>query len=418
MHKIANLYNENFNFLIGKDSKWLENIRLNLIKQIEIDGLPNKKKEIWKYANLEHINNINFKVTNFIKNHEILDESNIIQLIDGKYILPKKIFNQESIHIENLKQSINNFENYFMFNKDYFLNDFTIDINTIFLNEGLSIIIKNDKEYHLHIKYKYLNNDVTSFIRNIIKVNKNSKLFLIEEFENSESINNFSNIFNIFWLEEGAKVEHIIIQNSQITSNILYSSLVSCFENSNFNQLAFHKGSQSSKFQHTTNLIGRNSSANHNGIYFGKNKQYLDNKTTVLHHEENCKSNQSYKGILNDEANGSYLSKTVVNKKAQKTDGYQMSKCILLNDSCKLRTKPELVIYADDVKCSHGSTIGEIDQNQLFYLRSRGIDKKFAEGLLIKAFYQDVLKIINDNLYKDKINSLVDIWLDENYNEK
>ena len=92
MHKIANLYNENFNFLIGKDSKWLENIRLNLIKQIEIDGLPNKKKEIWKYANLEHINNINFKVTNSIKNHEILDESNIIQLIDGKYILPKKNF--------------------------------------------------------------------------------------------------------------------------------------------------------------------------------------------------------------------------------------------------------------------------------------------------------------------------------------
>ena len=196
------------------------------------------------------------------------------------------------------------------------------------------------------------------------------------------------------------------------SSEIIYSSLVYCYENSKFNQLSFQIGSSSAKNQHTTNLMGENSCANHHGIYFAEKKQFIDNKTIVNHHKENCQSNQIYKGILDGDSNGVYLSNTVVNPDAQKTKGYQLSRGILLSDNCKLNTKPELKIFADDVKCSHGSTIGSLDKNQLFYLQSRGLNKKVAESFLIRAFYKDVLQLIKDKESLLKIEKLVKNWLD------
>ena len=128
----------------------------------------------------------------------------------------------------------------------------------------------------------------------------------------------------------------------------------------------------------------------------GKKKQIIDNKTNINHLNHSCSSNQIYKGVLTDNAKASYLSKTFVDKQAQKTDGYQLSKGILLSDDAYFHSKPELKIYADDVKCSHGSTIGPIDEQLIYYIRSRGINKKEATNILIKSF-------INDNLEKLKI---------------
>ena len=115
--------------------------------------------------------------------------------------------------------------------------------------------------------------------------------------------------------------------------------------------------------------------------------------------------------MLTDESTGVYLSNTKVESEAQKTQGYQLSRGILLSDNCKLNTKPELKINADDVKCSHGSTIGTIDDNQTFYLQSRGLDKNQSENLLIKAFYKDVLKLFTNNKSIEKINHIVESWL-------
>ena len=123
-------------------------------------------------------------------------------------------------------------------------------------------------------------------------------------------------------------------------------------------------------------MIGDNASASLDGIFFGSNNQCIDNKTQINHSSPNCVSSQRYKGILTDQAKASYLSKTFVEKIAQKTEAYQLSKGILLSDNSYFHSKPELRIFADDVKCSHGSTIGPIDKDLLFYLRSRGLNKK------------------------------------------
>lgn len=416
MNEIEDLYYQNNKFLLGNNITWLAELRKNLMSQISIDGIPNKKKEIWKYSNLAHINNVKYYALDSTDNQKNInnnEKQNCIDVINGKYIVPDILKKNHDVSLSSLSESIDHFKNYFFFNKNLFNNDFTVDINTIFLSDGISFSINENKKFFLTINYKNISNDVTPYLRNIIKVSNKSKLTLVEDFTKSESKNNSVNVFNNFWLEKDAEVEHIIVQDSQYSSEVIYSSLVYCYENSKFNQLSFQIGSNSVKNQHVTNLMGENSSANHHGIYFGKKKQFIDNKTTVIHHKENCQSNQIYKGILKDDSNGVYLSNTIVNPEAQKTKGYQLSRGILLSDNCKLNTKPELKIYADDVKCSHGSTIGAIDKNQLFYLQSRGLSKKIAESFLIKAFCKDVLEIIKDNESILRIEKLVNNWLND-----
>ena len=410
MDNITDIYNKNKKNTLGNNLIWLEDFRNEIINGIKKEGLPNKKNEKWKYSDLNNINNIRYKQNIFdktVKKQEI--ES--IDLIDGRFYISEELKDNENISIQYLNDSIKNLKNYFYFKKNLFIPDFATDINTVFLSDGLTISLNENKSFCLNINYQNITNEITGYIRNIIKVCKGSKLILIENFTNTESRENSTNIFNNFWLEKDSTLEHYIIQNLNFSANLIYSSVSFCYENSQFNQLSFQSGSRSVKNQHTTNLLGANSSVNHNGIYFSKKKQFIENQTSVNHHVANCQSNQIYKGVLTDESTGVYLSNTKVESEAQKTQGYQLSRGILLSDNCKLNTKPELKINADDVKCSHGSTIGAIDDNQTFYLQSRGLDKNQSENLLIKAFYKDVLKLFTNNKSIEKINHIVESWL-------
>ena len=137
----------------------------------------------------------------------------------------------------------------------------------------------------------------------------------------------------------------------------------------------------------------------------------IDNKTSIKHASPDCTSNQNYQAIVKDNAKGSYLSKTHVDSVAQKTEGYQLSKGILLSPNAYFHSKPELKIYADDVKCSHGSIIGPFDESLLFYFRSRGINLNTAKSFLIKSFIINLLEDISNFQFKKNINRLVDNWL-------
>ena len=143
------------------------------------------------------------------------------------------------------------------------------------------------------------------------------------------------------------------------------------------------------------------------GIFFLKDDNTSNNKTFVKHLAEGCKSNQVYKGILNDKAKATYFSNTHVDQIAQKTEGYQLSKGVLLSNNASYFSKPELKIYADDVKCSHGSTIGPIDENAIFYLRSRGMSKNAATKILVSSFINEELNSIDDEHMSELIHKKV-----------
>ena len=153
---------------------------------------------------------------------------------------------------------------------------------------------------------------------------------------------------------------------------------------------------------------------NYKEFFFGSGNQIIDNKTVVNHLEPSCVSSQKYKGILGGFAKASYLSKTFVDQKAQKTEAYQLSKGILLSENSYFHSKPELRIFADDVKCSHGSTIGPFDEALLFYIRSRGITKSSAISMLISSFFADFLDNIDDQDYLSLIEYSFNKWLRNN----
>ncbi|MBI29409.1 MAG: Fe-S cluster assembly protein SufD [Pelagibacteraceae bacterium] len=413
MPEIEKLYNQNKKHLIGSEIPWLKEMRNNILKELESTGIPSKKKETWKYSDLKHVRNVKYVFDESGIKNERKDYFGDVNFINGKHISEIQEDHIKNIFIEKLESNIINFEKYFSINSNFLSQDFITDLNTIFLTDGLTLSVPNNVKTDLKITYSNNLNSISSYIRNIIKVGKNSEFQLIENFNKDNTEDNSSNVFNIFWLEEGAKVEHILIQNAQQSSKIAYSSLIFCYDNSDFEQFSFQCGSESVKNQHTTNLIGRRSSVKHYGVYFAKDAQFVDNKTTVIHHEQECKSNQIYKGVLSDESNGVYLSNTLVKPEAQKTEGYQLSRGMLLSEKSVLKTKPELKIYADDVKCSHGSTVGEIDREQLYYLQSRGINKKESEKLLIKAFTKDVLENMKNKESLNRIDEIIDDWLTE-----
>jgi Fe-S cluster assembly protein SufD len=155
-------------------------------------------------------------------------------------------------------------------------------------------------------------------------------------------------------------------------------------------------------------LNGTHCTSHLNGLQLLSKQQHLDNHTLVDHQMPHCESNQLYKGILNDKSTGVFNGKIFVRKDAQKTNAYQSSKNMLLSDDATMNTKPQLEIYADDVKCSHGSSTGQIDENAVFYLRARGISPDSAKSLLMYAFAIDVIQTIKIESYRNYLDSLIE----------
>ena len=207
------------------------------------------------------------------------------------------------------------------------------------------------------------------------------------------TINNINYNINV---NENSKVEHNIFQNFSNSNKLYLSSNTVCEKKSSFNQNTYNFAEGFVRNFHFATLEGEYSNASLKGCFFLKDKNVCSNKTYITHNAENCVSTQIYKGILNDFSKSNYFSNTFVSKNAQKTEGYQLSKGILLTDNCSFFSKPELRINADDVKCSHGSTIGPVDESALYYLRSRGINKNQAMKMIISSFIEEDLKYLNN----------------------
>jgi Fe-S cluster assembly protein SufD len=154
-------------------------------------------------------------------------------------------------------------------------------------------------------------------------------------------------------------------------------------------------------------LDNENITTNYYGLYLGSGKQHIDNHTFVNHAKPNCESNELYKGILDDESRGVFNGKIWVEKDAQKTNAYQSNKTILLSKKASIDTKPQLEIYADDVKCSHGATVGHLDDQAYFYIRSRGVSPEVAKSMLIRAFVDDVVESIKIENLKEQLNHMI-----------
>ena len=230
-----------------------------------------------------------------------------------------------------------------------------------------------------------------------IKLNKNSKLSLVERFQH---LGPLIMPLQLIEINESASLKSIKIFEDSHNSYNLCANLVTLYNKSIYNSFSLIKGSEFTRSETHAHLKGEEAVLNLNGVYLSGSNQHHDLTTAIYHDVPNCTSKQIVRGVLGGKSTGVFQGKVRVAPGAQKTDGQQMSRAILLSDKASANAKPELEIYADDVICAHGATVGELDDDQLFYLKSRGISLEKAREILINAFLEDIIvQSVEKNLH-------------------
>ena len=390
---------------IFSNDKFLVNQRKSFFDKIQSNKFDRKNNESLKNLSISNLSNFSYHYQPFKEEPQVLlleKGSYKIKIVNGKC----KNFEDDNIEIKNISSSdfkIFNYQN----NKN--LNDIVLDINTIFLNICIFFNIKKNTNLKLYLSHNTHDN-FTVFQNSFFNYDNNCEVIIEDDFNFSKNtINNIN--YNIH-INESSKVKHNIFQNFSNSNKLYLSSNTVCKKKSSFIQNTYNFSDGFVRNFHFATLDGSFSNASLKGCFFLKDKNICSNKTYVTHNAENCESTQIYKGILNDFSKANYFSNTFVSKKAQKTEGYQLSKGILLTDNCSFFSKPELRIYADDVKCSHGSTIGPVDESALYYLRSRGVNKNQAMKMIISSFIEEDMENL-DSKNKSKILESLSKYLEK-----
>ncbi len=406
----------------------LNNIRIKNLNIFKEKGFPSKREENWKYTDLKTIlsNNLstleipNNKRTSQYNSEWLLKDfkHNQIVLVNGDFVSSDFSFeDKEKIKIKPLKIVLNG-EKDFEKIRDYFTdqqNSLT-SLNHALVNDGIFLEIEDNYSFNKPlIIYNFFNKFSENKIINnksFISLGKNSKLNLLEYYKAEDSIKYFNNTIHNYSIQKNAMLKKFSIDSNLDNSYGYHLTNVKSYSNSIFENFLFSSGSSFVKNEIHCNLLESFSSCFVNALMFLSNQQHHELKTNINHKNEHCKSSQLVKSVLLDKSNGTYQGKIYVTKDAQKTDGYQLSKALVLSENSAFNSKPELEIYADDVKCSHGSTTGNIDQNSIFYLMSRGLSKEQANKMLVEGFLNEAIETITEpniqslisKLFIDKIN--------------
>ena len=376
-------------------------LRKKNLELFYLNGFPSKKDEDWKFTDLNSILGQNF--SNIVNTDLIPEERaykpitefehNFIYLVNGKLI--SKSFDHE----EKDKIFISNFDykNDIILNRANTLNF----LNNALAKDGFSLeVSKNYKFKKPLVIYNQFSNSLKETIvnnKNSIILNENSELTLINLVDNASKENFMINVMEDIKLKKDASLKSILINNTK-NNAYFYKYLKNDLEkNSNLENYILSSGLKLNKLDIEVNHIEEHSSSSIFSALNLSNNEHQEIKTRINHNAPNCQSYQKIKNVLNNESKGVYQGKIFVKNTAQKTDAYQLSRALILDDKAEFDAKPELEIYADDVKCSHGSTSGSIDLDSIYYLKSRGILEKEAYQLLINGFLSEILEKLNEN---------------------
>ena len=295
--------------------------------------------------------------------------------------------------------------------------DHAMALNASFMRDGVVIVVAEGVDVASPVNLIHLRSDAVtaSFARSLVMVNKGSKFALIEAYESIAGVQSLaeSQINDVleFVLGEDAEVEHVLLQTLPQATLQLTTMTASLAANVTFNSFALVTGAGLSRRQLYVQYAGENVSAGLRGASLLKGRQHADTTLIMDHAVPHGTSRELFKHVLDGEATGVYQGKVVVRQHAQKTDGGMKSNALLLSDNATMNNKPELEIFADDVVCGHGATVGSLDDDLLFYLMARGLPKPEAERLLIQAFVGEAIEFVTSEPLRDALNKHVDDWL-------
>jgi Fe-S cluster assembly protein SufD len=387
-------------------------------------GFPTIKNEEWKYSNVKDLISENYQFNSEspvsvadLEDLKIPDHvANVLYFVNGHYNADLSSIESSSdqIIVDSLFNAYQNnpelVNQYF----DELVSDqadaFTA-LNTAFAHDGVFIHVPDNQVLEHPVILRFISDarsvNVGSQPRNVIVVGKNAQVKFAEAFRTIGESRSFTNTVTEIYMSEDSNVEYYKVQNESEKAYHIGTTQVRMLDRSHF-----YAGTVTLNGKFTRNNLnividGERCEAHMYGLYFPDGSQHVDNHTIADHRKPNSESNELYKGILRDRAKGVFNGKIFVRQEAQKTNAFQSCKNIVLSPEATMNTKPQLEIFADDVKCSHGTTTGQIDDEALFYMRSRGISKPEAMSLLMFAFCADVVSQIKIDSIREYLEGVI-----------
>jgi len=410
MQEMIQQYQQTKPLLKGSSNVWLNELRDAAISKLQTLSPPTRHDEDWKYTDLSAL--IKQPFNHVIERTEEPKEINALNVDCHKMVFINGVYsakhssNSNPVYITTLTEALSSKQAEKLWGKN--LKDYFANLNQAFANCGVVIQLPAytvlDKPLQI-IHYSSANQ--ATHIRNCFLFGSNSQATIIENFIGDTEKTYFNNILTETHLEQNAHIQHIKVQQEANSAFHIANNLVSLQSQSHYYSHVISLGAALARNEINVNLSEEHSTCALNGLYVANNNQLLDHHTQINHQKANCTSHEFYRGVIDDKAHGIFSGKIVISQDAQKSATQQRNNNLLLSATAEASSRPQLEIYADDVKCSHGSTTGQLDHDALYYMQSRGIHKAAAEKLLTLAFANEVLQQINSPVIYDEIAKLV-----------
>ncbi|HWP81227.1 MAG TPA: Fe-S cluster assembly protein SufD [Bacteroidota bacterium] len=411
--------------LNGEAASYVHALRKAAFDKLSQTGFPTTKDEEWKYTDVSSLAKTAFKpilspkkpslaIEPYLLGHP---EWNRLVFVNGHFLmelsdlrsLPKSVIMGSLA--EAMKSHPKLIEEYLTACSRYEQNAFTA-LNTAFIQDGAFVYVPKgtiiEQPLHLLFISSLEEGEFVSHPRNVIIVGESSQVAILESYVSPrEHLSYFTNAVTEISVGENAVVEYDKFQNESMAAYHIASTYVRQQRNSNYASNLVTFGAKLSRNNVFAVLDGEGIECTLNGLYLGTANQHIDNHTTIDHAKPHCNSFEVYKGILDGKSKGVFNGKIIVRKDAQKTDAKQTNKNLVLSDEASIDTKPQLEIFANDVKCTHGATIGQLDREAIFYLQSRGLSKEDARDMLIHAFAKDLIDRIKSEGVRTNLEQLI-----------
>ena len=399
--------------------------RKDALKRFEKSGFPSKKNESWKYTSLKSITQKDYSLS--VKNNSVVELRDVkkyflndidsfkIVFVDGIFnpFLSKTSHDGMDICVLSAALTKNKYKKVIKkyFNKVVPQDESLASLNTSYTQEGAYVFIPKGVQPEDPIQIMHfstgLNKPLWLQPRNLVIVEENASVEIIERHQSLKSNTGVTNSLTEIYAEKNSFIDYYKIQNDIESANLIDNTFIDQKRDSNVRVHTFSFGGKLTRNNLNFYHKGENIQSTLKGLTILEGNQHVDHNTLVSHAQPNCESHQDYKGIFSERSVGVFNGKILVDKIAQKTNAFQQNNNILIDNKSKVNTKPQLEIFADDVKCSHGCTVGQLNREALFYLKSRGIPEKEAIALLTYGFANNVLESVKIPNLKRRINTLI-----------
>jgi Fe-S cluster assembly protein SufD len=398
---------------------WLELVRNSAMDRFEQLGLPSVKEEDWKYTNLATLAKEEFvPVTSSstdareIEGYAETAETHLV-VVDGflREDLSTKTGLGDVVAID-LFSAVEDarynkiVRKYLARNAGYHNNGLTA-LNTAFLQSGVFLWIPKNVKLEQAVQITFVADAGANFPRVLVVAEENSSATLIESFVSSNGGKYFTNAIAEIVLKDGAQLEHYRVQRESNNSYHVSTTSAELGRASRYDTTSINLGAQLSRHDVSVVMDHEGAETSVDGLYMVGSDQHTDTHSVIDHKQPHCTSHQLYKGILDGNGRAVFNGKVFVREGAQKTDAIQTNKNLLLSDKARVDTKPQLEIYADDVKCAHGAAVGQIDPEELFYLETRGIGPELGRSLLTYGFAEEVIGKIKIDSIRAQLDEFV-----------